>query len=93
MVPRSRYTTGLSLKPVDRGRNNLSVRGFDVNNFQFDGVPMATGNIGLETLNTAMFDRIEVVRGATGLLSGAGDPSAAVTWCASTRTPRSSAAP
>jgi outer membrane receptor for ferric coprogen and ferric-rhodotorulic acid len=73
-----RNTTGVSLKPVDRGRNNLSVRGFDVNNFQFDGVPMATGNIGLETLNTAMFDRIEVVRGATGLLSGAGDPSAAV---------------
>lgn len=73
-----RTTTGLSLKPVDRGRNNLSARGFDINNFQLDGVPMATGNIGLETANAILFDRVEVVRGATGLLSGAGDPSAAV---------------
>ncbi len=73
-----RNTIGVSVKPVDRGRNNLSVRGFDVNNFQIDGVPTVTGNIGLETLNNSIYDRIEVVRGATGLLSGAGDPSAAV---------------
>lgn len=73
-----RNTIGLSVKPVDRGRNTLSARGFDINNFQFDGVPTTTGNIGIETVNTAMFDRIEVVRGATGLLSGAGDASAAV---------------
>ena len=73
-----RNTIGISVKPVDRGRNSVSARGFDVNNFQFDGVPMATGNIGIETANTAMYDHIEVVRGATGLLSGAGDPSASV---------------
>lgn len=73
-----RNTIGISVKPVDRGRNNVSARGFDVNNFQFDGAPMATGNIGIETTNTAIYDRIEVVRGATGLLSGAGDPSAAI---------------
>jgi outer membrane receptor for ferric coprogen and ferric-rhodotorulic acid len=73
-----RNTTGVSLKPVDRGRNNLSVRGFEVNNFQLDGAPITTGNIGLETISTAIYERIEVVRGATGLLSGAGDPSAAV---------------
>jgi len=71
-------TIGISVKPVDRGRNQLSARGFDITNFQFDGIPMATGNIGIETGNTAMYDRIEVVRGATGLLGGAGDPSAAV---------------
>jgi outer membrane receptor for ferric coprogen and ferric-rhodotorulic acid len=71
-------TPGVSVKAVDRGRNTLSVRGFDVNNFQFDGIPFATGNIGLEELSTAIYDRVEVVRGATGLLSGFGDPSAAV---------------
>jgi outer membrane receptor for ferric coprogen and ferric-rhodotorulic acid len=73
-----RATPGVSLKPVDRGRNNLVARGFEVNNFQFDGSPVATGNVGLETMNSAIYDRIEVVRGATGLMSGAGDPSAAV---------------
>jgi outer-membrane receptor for ferric coprogen and ferric-rhodotorulic acid len=73
-----RNTIGVSLKPVDRGRNHLSARGFDINNFQLDGVPFATGNIGLETTSTVLYERIEVVRGATGLMSGAGDPSAAV---------------
>jgi len=73
-----RSTTGVSLKPVDRGRNNLSVRGFEITSFQFDGVPVATGNIGIETTNTAIYDRIEVVRGATGLITGAGEPSAAI---------------
>jgi outer membrane receptor for ferric coprogen and ferric-rhodotorulic acid len=73
-----RNTTGVSLKPVDRGRNNLSVRGFDITSFQFDGVPVATGNIGIETTNTAIYDRVEVVRGATGLITGAGEPSAAI---------------
>ena len=71
-------TTGVSLKAVDRGRNNLSVRGFEVKSFQFDGIPVATGNIGIETTNTAMYDRLEVVRGATGLVTGAGEPSAAI---------------
>ncbi len=73
-----RNTIGVSIKPADRGRNSVSARGFDITNFQFDGVPTATGNVGLETLNTAIYDRVEVVRGATGLLNGAGDPSAAV---------------
>lgn len=73
-----RNTIGISLKPVDRGRNHLSARGFDINNFQLDGVPIATGNIGLETTSTAIYERLEIVRGATGLMSGAGDPSAAV---------------
>jgi outer membrane receptor for ferric coprogen and ferric-rhodotorulic acid len=72
------FTTGVSLKPVDRGRNNLSVRGFEIQSFQFDGIPVATGNIGIETTNAAIYDRLEVVRGATGLITGAGEPSAAV---------------
>jgi outer membrane receptor for ferric coprogen and ferric-rhodotorulic acid len=73
-----RSTTGVSLKPVDRGRNNSSVPGFEITSFQFDGVPVATGNVGIETTNTAIYDRIEVVRGSTGLITGAGEPSAAI---------------
>ena len=73
-----RSATGVSLKRVDRGRNLLTVRGFDVTSFQFDGVPVATGNVGIETTNTAIYDRLEIVRGPTGLLTGAGEPSASV---------------
>lgn len=69
---------GVALVPVDRGRNSLSVRGFDVQTFLFDGLPFLSGNVGLEEMSTAMYDRVEVVRGATGLVTGAGDPSAAI---------------
>lgn len=72
------YTTGLSVKRVDRGRNLLSARGFEITNFQLDGLPFATGNVGLEEGSTAIFERIEVIRGATGLLQGAGEPSASI---------------
>ncbi|UZW55894.1 TonB-dependent receptor plug domain-containing protein [Sphingobium sp. JS3065] len=72
------YTTGLSVKRVDRGRNLLSARGFDITNFQLDGLPFATGNIGLEESSTVIFDRVEVVRGSVGLLQGAGEPSASI---------------
>ena len=72
------YTTGLSVKRVDRGRNLLSARGFDITNFQLDGLPFATGNVGLEESSTVIYDRIEVVRGSVGLLQGAGEPSASI---------------
>src|SRR5690606_4267951 len=72
------YTTGLSVKRVDRGRNLLSARGFDITSFQLDGLPFATGNVGLEESSTAIYERVEVIRGATGLLQGAGEPSASI---------------
>lgn len=73
-----RSAPGISVKATDRGRNGLSARGFEVNNYQIDGVPTISGNVGIETANTAIYDRVEIVRGASGLLSGAGDPSAAI---------------
>ncbi|MFT4196004.1 TonB-dependent siderophore receptor [Ottowia sp.] len=71
-------TTGLSIEAQDRGRNEVSARGFTVSNFQLDGLPTETGNIGIETTSAAIYDRVEVVRGATGLLNGTGDPSATI---------------
>lgn len=72
------YTTGISVKAVDRGRNTLAARGFDITNYQLDGAPFVTGNIGLEKNSSAIFERIEVIRGANGLMQGAGEPSATI---------------
>lgn len=72
------YTTGISVKAVDRARNTLAARGFDITNYQLDGAPFVTGNIGLEKNSSATFERIEVIRGANGLLQGAGEPSATI---------------
>lgn len=52
-------------------------RGFQINNYEVDGVPTSS-RLDNYTQNTAMYDRVEVVRGASGLISGMGDPSATI---------------
>jgi len=70
---------GIQVESVETDRTYYSSRGFDVTNFQVDGVgvPATYGNREGET-DTALYEQIEVVRGANGLMSGAGNPSATV---------------
>ena len=74
-------TTGIYSYAWDTERVIFSTRGFVVDNLMYDGVP-ATTNFSTssidETVDTALYDRIEVVRGATGLMTGAGNPAASV---------------
>lgn len=77
----AKIATGVSSKLSDSSRSRFSARGFDINNLQIDGVPTVwePGYDAGETLtDTAIYDRVEIVRGATGLITGAGDPSAAI---------------
>ncbi|MFX4267254.1 TonB-dependent siderophore receptor [Aliarcobacter butzleri] len=73
--------TGLSSNNLDSERNSYSARGFGINNYQIDGVT-TTYDSGFMTGETSqdltMYDRVEIVRGSTGLLTGAGNPSAAI---------------
>ncbi|PYC20603.1 TonB-dependent siderophore receptor [Pseudomonas mosselii] len=52
-------------------------RGFEIQNFEIDGVPTVK-RMDNYTQSMAMYDRVEVVRGATGLISGLGSPSATI---------------
>ena len=52
-------------------------RGFQIQNFEIDGVPTAT-RMDNYTQSMAMYDRVEIVRGATGLISGMGNPAATI---------------
>jgi outer membrane receptor for ferric coprogen and ferric-rhodotorulic acid len=59
----------------------LSSRGFQIDAWQYDGVPVprnwySLGNWATEGL--AFYDRLEVLRGAAGLLQGTGSPGGAV---------------
>jgi outer-membrane receptor for ferric coprogen and ferric-rhodotorulic acid len=72
---------GVSVNEVDDVRNNFFARGFEIRNTQVDGVPAAwtlAGGNGETSIDVSIYERVEIVRGATGLLSGAGDPSASV---------------
>ncbi len=78
----ARTTTGISYTKIGTDRSTYYARGFEINDLQFDGIP---SNISesysmdvMSTANMALYDRVEVVRGANGLMQGTGNPSAAI---------------
>lgn len=74
-------TPGIYSNAYDTERVLFYSRGFLVDTLMYDGVPAIssfnTSSID-ETLDTAPYERIEIVRGATGLMSGTGNPAASV---------------
>lgn len=72
---------GINVQFSDTDRVYYSARGFDIQTFQIDGigVPFAFG-IQTGSIDTAIYDHIEVVRGAPGLLSSTGNPSAVINF-------------
>lgn len=70
--------TGVTKEFRNYGHTAYYSRGFALDNFMIDGVPVGYyGGIGIAP-DTAIFDRIEVLRGAPGLLIGNGDPGGTV---------------
>ncbi len=72
---------GVNVLAGETDRFYYSARGFDIQTFQIDGVGLPF-SFGIQTgsIDTAMYDRIEVVRGAPGLLSPTGNPSAVINF-------------
>jgi outer membrane receptor for ferric coprogen and ferric-rhodotorulic acid len=72
---------GVSVFAGETDRVYYSARGFDIQTFQIDGIgqPFSFG-IQTGSIDTAIYDRIEVVRGAPGLLSPTGNPSALINF-------------
>jgi outer membrane receptor for ferric coprogen and ferric-rhodotorulic acid len=70
-------TTGIVVQHNDSDRVSYSSRGYSISNFQVDGM-LNTFSYMKSDSDTIIYDRIEVVRGATGLTTGAGDPSATI---------------
>lgn len=77
-----RNATGVTIIKNGSERSLYQARGQTVENLQIDGVPTNIGNpYSMDTIskpNTDIYDRVEVVRGATGLMEGAGNPSASI---------------
>lgn len=74
-------TSGVYSYAYDSERVVFTSRGFFIDNLMYDGVPAApnfsTDSLD-DNLDTALYERVEIVRGANGLMMGAGSPSAAV---------------
>lgn len=77
-------TPGITLRSINFNTQEFISRGFTIDNLQIDGTaPMDIGN-GLGTFysqrqyDLAAYDHVEVLRGASGLLGGTGDPGGIV---------------
>lgn len=68
-----------SMGPAGSDANHIYVRGFEVGSIQVDGINRPdTFGFRDDLSDMVSYDRVEVVRGATGLMSGTGDPGATV---------------
>lgn len=75
------YAPGVTVEEVETDRTYYSARGFDIVNFQYDGVgtPFSAGlNRGHQ--DTAVYEKVEVVKGAAGLITGLANPSATINY-------------
>ena len=78
-----RQVPGITANNYDSDRMSFNARGFAITNFQYDGVAKDYDGVydwGATNSDMTIFDRVEVVKGATGLMSGTGDPSATVNF-------------
>jgi len=76
-----RHTPGITVSTYDTERTNYYSRGFSIVNFQYDGIPTlrdAQYSAGQTLTDMAIYDRVEVLKGATGLLTGAGGPGGTI---------------
>lgn len=77
-------TPGITLFSLGSERSGFTSRGYAITNYQLDGVSTHSENLGLNAIpsqslaDMALYDRIEVLRGASGLMTGAGDASGAI---------------
>lgn len=74
-------TSGVTVEKVETDRTYYTARGFDITNFQTDGIgqPFAHGNVNGD-IDTAIYDRVDAVYGANGLISATGFPSATINF-------------
>ncbi|MEO9244306.1 TonB-dependent siderophore receptor [Pseudomonas inefficax] len=75
-------TPGITMSQDGGLRYNIYSRGSAINTYQLDGVTTTqenqTRNMPSTLLDMTIYDRVEIVRGATGLMTGAGEPGGVV---------------
>jgi len=70
---------GVTVEAIETDRAYFTARGFEITNINIDGVGLPlTYGIYNGDIDTAIYERVTVIRGANGLVNGAGNPSATV---------------
>ncbi|MYN25331.1 TonB-dependent siderophore receptor [Duganella sp. CY42W] len=71
-------TPGVTVDYTDSERVGYYSRGFSIDALQIDGFTMNQSGSVFVQPDTAVLERVEILRGASGMLRGSGNPSAAV---------------
>jgi outer membrane receptor for ferric coprogen and ferric-rhodotorulic acid len=76
-------TPSVTVERTETDRTYYTSRGFAITNFQVDSLSMPTAfdyPLIQGDVDTAVYDRIETLRGANGLLTGTGNPAATINY-------------
>ncbi|MDR6713568.1 iron complex outermembrane receptor protein/outer membrane receptor for ferric coprogen and ferric-rhodotorulic acid [Pseudomonas hunanensis] len=78
-----KQTPGITVNQESSEAFTYYSRGFKLENYQFDGVPSLSSDGGslrdnYSIGNSLVYDRVEVLKGATGLVNGSGNPSGVI---------------
>jgi outer membrane receptor for ferric coprogen and ferric-rhodotorulic acid len=72
---------GVNVNRNETDRTDYTSRGFDVTNRQVDGIGVALqGGVQFGDLDTVLYDRVDIVRGANAIMTGVGNPSATINY-------------
>lgn len=76
------YATGVKVEQFETDRTEYTARGLNITSFQIDGLnsPISFSGTNYGDLDIAVYDRIEILRGANGLTAGTGNPSATINF-------------
>jgi outer membrane receptor for ferric coprogen and ferric-rhodotorulic acid len=76
-----RLATGVRVDEWETNRTSFSARGFDILNTQIDGVGMPNSwGIATGAMDTFGYEKVEVIRGANGLLTGVGNAAGTINY-------------
>lgn len=69
---------GVTVQRIDASRLSFFSRGFEITSLQLDGTPTTMDNRIFLSPDLAMYDRVEVLKGPSGSLTGAGGPGGSI---------------
>lgn len=72
--------TGVNVEEAETDRTYYNARGFDITSMHVDGVGIPFDGLVHGSIDTALYEKVEIVRGANGLITGIGNPSGTINY-------------
>jgi outer membrane receptor for ferric coprogen and ferric-rhodotorulic acid len=75
-----KMSAGVNVDATETDRTYYNARGFDITSMHIDGIGMPLGNLVVGDIDTAIYERVEIMRGSNGLITGLGNPSGTINY-------------